>query len=130
MKYLLDTNVVIRLLNSDPVVTARTRQHDRDEMGMSAIVLHELMFGAFKSLYPERNLGFLDELDFDALDFQRRDAREAGRIRAALVARGTPIGPYDILIAGQALARDLILVTHNTREFSRVPGLKVEDWEA
>ena len=129
MKYLLDTNVVIRLLNSDPVVTARTRQHDRDEIGVPAIVLHELMFGAFKSRHPERNVAFLEELDFGVLDFQRRDAREAGRIRAALAGGGTPIGPYDTLIAGQALARDLILITRNTREFSRVSGLSVEDWE-
>jgi tRNA(fMet)-specific endonuclease VapC len=61
--------------------------------------------------------------------FSREDAREAGEIRATLAEAGTPIGPYDLLIAGQARARALVVVTHNTREFSRVAGLQTEDWE-
>ena len=63
------------------------------------------------------------------LEFDEDDARCAGEIRDLLRRAGTPIGPYDTLIAGQALARDLTLVTHNTREFSRVSGLRLEDWE-
>ena len=63
------------------------------------------------------------------IDFTVADARKAGEIRAVLAAAGTPIGPYDVLIAGQALARDVTLVIRNVREFSRVPGLRVEDWE-
>jgi tRNA(fMet)-specific endonuclease VapC len=66
--------------------------------------------------------------DFPVLDFDQRDAYVAGDIRAALAAKGTPIGPYDALIAGQARARDLVVVTNNTGEFARVDGLRVEDW--
>lgn len=64
------------------------------------------------------------------MEFGKEDARQAGEIRAILAARGSAIGPYDVLIAGQACARDLILITHNTAEFARVPGLRIEDWEA
>jgi tRNA(fMet)-specific endonuclease VapC len=63
------------------------------------------------------------------LEFDEEDARHAGEIRAQLASKGTPIGPFDVLIAGQARARELTLVTHNTSEFRRVPGLKVEDWK-
>jgi tRNA(fMet)-specific endonuclease VapC len=63
------------------------------------------------------------------LEFDKEDARQAGAIHALLVSQGTPIGAYDVLIAGQAVARNLILVTHNTREFGRVPGLRFEDWQ-
>ncbi len=71
----------------------------------------------------------VDALHFQTVDFNSEDAKAAGEVRAALVIAGTPIGPYDILIAGQALARNLTLITHNTREFSRVNGLRIEDWE-
>ena len=71
----------------------------------------------------------VDALQFSVLEFDEEDARQAGQIRAQLASKGTPIGPYDVLIAGQAKARELTLVTHNTSEFQRVPGLKVEDWK-
>ena len=71
----------------------------------------------------------LDALRFPVVEFDRDDARRAGLIRAELANRGTPIGPYDVLIAGQALNRGLILITRNVREFSRVSGLQIEDWE-
>jgi tRNA(fMet)-specific endonuclease VapC len=70
----------------------------------------------------------IDKLRFEVLDFDREDARQAGEVRAQLALQGQPIGPYDILIAGQALARGLTLVTHNVGEFGRVGGLKIEDW--
>jgi len=89
-----------------------------------------LRCGAFKSRHQRHNLDRLDRVHFPVLDFDRDDARQAGLIRAELSARGVPIEPYDVLIAGQAVARDLILVTRNTREFSRVPGLRIADWEA
>jgi len=63
------------------------------------------------------------------LEFDREDARRAGEIRALLASRGSMIGSYDVLIAGQAVARDMILVTNNTSEFGRVPGLRIEDWQ-
>jgi tRNA(fMet)-specific endonuclease VapC len=128
--YLLDTNAVIRLLSSDPAVTRRIQEHDRLDIGVPTMVMHELYFGAFKSQRVEQNLGYLEALEFDILDFEIHDARAAAEIRATLAAKGTPIGPLDVLIAGQAIARDLTLVTHNTREFSRVRGLRIEDWEA
>jgi hypothetical protein len=71
----------------------------------------------------------VDALQFPVLEFDQEDARPAGEIRAHLPSKGMPIGPYDVLIAGQAKARKLTLVTHNTTEFTRVPGLKVEDWK-
>lgn len=72
----------------------------------------------------------VEALQFEGVSFDAEDARHAGAIRAHLTAAGTPIGPYDALIAGQARARRLVLVTHNVREFARVPGLQVEDWFA
>ena len=90
---------------------------------------HELYYGAYKSGRPEENLARVEGLAFPVLEFDREDARSAGEVRARLSGAGTPIGPYDVLIAGQALARKLILLTHNRKEFERVPGLRLEDWE-
>jgi tRNA(fMet)-specific endonuclease VapC len=96
-------------------------------------VLHELWYGVAKSSRPEANaaalVSFLN-LALERWPFDEDDAREAGEIRAALARAGTPIGPYDALIAGQARRRGAILVTANQREFARVPGLKTEDWAA
>ena len=89
---------------------------------------YELYYGAFKSRYTDRNLGLLDRIAFEVVSFDAADARAAGAIRANLEAIGRPMGPLDTLIAGQALARDLILVTANTQEFVRVEGLNCEDW--
>jgi tRNA(fMet)-specific endonuclease VapC len=77
-----------------------------------------------------QNVALIDALQFAVIEFDLEDARQAGGVRAVLAAKGTPIGPYDVLIAGQAMARDMILVTHNTDEFGRVPGLRFEDWAA
>lgn len=131
MRYLLDTNAIISLLNDRAGNLAlRARRHEPGELCISSIVMHELYYGAFKSQRSERNAALVDELRFEVLDYDREDAREAGAIRAQLAAQGQTIGPYDILIAGQAKARGLILVTHNTGEFNRVPGLSVEDWQS
>lgn len=94
------------------------------------MVVHELYFGAFKSRRVQQNIAFLEALDFEILDFQLQDAITAGEIRATLAARGTPIDPFDLLIAGQAVARDLILVTNHLGEFNRIDALHVEDWQA
>ena len=88
---------------------------------------HELFYGAFKSRRATQNV--TETLRFAVLEFDKDDARQAGEIRALLAAAGTPIGSYDVLIAGQAKSRNLILVTHNTEEFRRVPGLRYEDWQ-
>jgi len=131
MGWLLDANAVIAILR-DPrgLVAQRARRHGPEEIQVSAVVQHELFFGAFRSSRAALNLGRLESLAFPILPFDGEDARTAGAIRAELVRRGAPIGPYDLLIAGQALARGLTLVTRNTREFARVAELRVEDWEA
>ena len=130
MNYLLDTNAVIALMKGHSGVLARLRQHQPRDFAMPSIVAHELYFGAYKSRHAADNLRRVEALQFEILDFDPEDARRAGEVRAQLASAGTPIGPYDVLIAGQALARSLTLVTHNMREFQRVSGLHVEDWES
>jgi tRNA(fMet)-specific endonuclease VapC len=130
MRYLLDANAVIALLNdTKSAIARRVRRHAPRDFGVSAVVIHELYYGAFKSHRVEQNVARVDALQFSVLEFDEEDARQAGQIRADLASKGTPIGPYDVLIAGQAKARELTLVTHNTTEFERVPGLKLEDWK-
>ncbi len=129
MKFLLDTNAVIGLLGGNPKLLAGVRRHTPEDFGIPAVAAHELFFGAYKSQRRAQNLALLDGLRLAVLEFDKDDARQAGEIRAALATAGTPIGPYDVLIAGQARARGLILVTHNVGEFSRVKDLRIEDWE-
>ncbi|WP_028312235.1 type II toxin-antitoxin system VapC family toxin [Derxia gummosa] len=132
MRYLLDTNALIAVLN-DPAgaVAQRMRQHAPADIGVSAVVMHELYFGAFKSQPPrrDRNLAIVDGIRLEVLPFDTEDARHSGEVRAQLALRGTPIGPFDVLIAGQARARGLTLVTRNLREFARVDGLATENWQ-
>jgi tRNA(fMet)-specific endonuclease VapC len=129
MRYLLDTNAVIAILNKSETRTfENAMKHRMGDVGTSSIVLHELYFGAYKSARQERNLSILSALRLPVLDFDDEDAKEAGRIRAQLSQKGRPIGPYDVLIAGQAVRYGLVLVTANTREFTRVSGLICEDW--
>lgn len=128
MKFLLDTNAIIALLKGNADFIAHLKRHRPDDFGLSAIVLHELFCGAFKSERVSVNLARIEELRFETVEFDREDARCAGEIRAGLARLGQPIGPYDVLIAGQALARNLTLITHNVREFQRVGGLCVESW--
>jgi tRNA(fMet)-specific endonuclease VapC len=130
MRYLLDANAVIALLK-DPSgpVAQRARRHRPTDIGLPAIAVYELYFGAFKSQRRAANLTLVDSLQFEVVPFEKEDARQAGEIRAALEALGTPIGPYDVLIAGQACARGLVLVSRNLRDFQRVDGLSVENWE-
>ena len=129
IRYLLDSNALIQSLN-DPtgVVATAVFAHEADELGTSSVVLYELVFGAYKSARPETNLAALERLSFPVLSFDAEDGREAGRLRAHLRSQGRPIGPYNLLIAGQALRRGLTVVTGNLREFERVPGLMCEDW--
>jgi tRNA(fMet)-specific endonuclease VapC len=130
MRYLLDANAIIALLNDTTSrIARRVRRHAPRDFGVSAVVIHELYYGAFKSQRVEQNVSRVDALQFSVLEFDEEDARQAGQIRAHLASKGTPIGPCDVLIAGQARARELTLVTHNTTEFQRVPSLKVEDWK-
>lgn len=129
MNWLLDTNAVIEVLRGNAGVIARLRERTPGEVGVSAIVMHELFYDAYRSARVEANVARVEGLRFEVAAFEREDARAAGAVRAALSHAGASIGPYDVLIAGQALARGATLVTHNVREFGRVEGLRVEDWE-
>lgn len=133
MRFLLDTNICIYCIKQKPrPVLDRFRKLPVSAVGVSAITVAELEFGVANSSDPARNraalLAFLAPLDIAAFD--DRAAEEYGRVRAHLQSRGTPIGPLDTLIAGHALSLGVTLVTNNEREFSRVPGLNVENWAA
>ena len=131
--YLLDTNACIRILNntSAPLVS-RLRVEDPSAIRLSSITKAELLFGARHSARVAANLRLLERFfaPFVSLPFDDRCAEHYSALREDLAARGQLIGPNDMLIAATARAHDLILVTHNTREFSRVIGLKFEDWES
>ena len=129
MSYLLDTNSVIAILKGHAGFLARMRRFRPRDFALPSIVAHELFYGAFKGKRIADNLDRIDALRFEVLEFGRQDARRAGELRAELAGSGTPIGPYDVLIAGQAIVRGLTLITHNVREFERVPALLVEDWQ-
>jgi tRNA(fMet)-specific endonuclease VapC len=134
VNYLLDTNACIALMNGAPVaVRSRFDKAIRAEsrVYIPSVVAFELWYGIAKSARIEINTQRLEALlssSVFALPFDNEDARVAGSIRADLQAVGRPIGGYDYLIAGQALARQLTLVTANVSEFSRVKGLSWQDW--
>lgn len=132
MLYLPDTNVWIRHLNPAPsMVKIKLEACSPSRVAFCDVVKAELYYGAFKSVRRDANLAVLETL-FSGLSsfvFDGEAARIFGDIRADLARKGTPIGPYDLQIAAIALANDCILVTHNTDEFSRIAGLKLEDWE-
>ena len=132
MKYLLDTNVCIKILkgNSKNVALKISSIDSRDVL-IPSVVRFELFYGAYKSLKKEATLATLREfLDcFEDAGFNGIISDLCGRIRADLEIAGTPIGPYDMQIAAIAIHNNLTLITHNTKEFSRIPDLKIEDWE-
>jgi tRNA(fMet)-specific endonuclease VapC len=132
----LDTNIVIGIVNGRSS-SLRLRLEEQMRSGtpvvLPVIALFEMRYGFAKSDRREHSERLLDRflgLGVDVLPFEPEDATHAGDIRAHLERRGTPIGPYDILIAAQARCRDAALVTLNQREFERVPGLIVVNWAA
>jgi tRNA(fMet)-specific endonuclease VapC len=128
MRYLIDTNIFIAVtVRNDRPAGHRLNDHWQ-ECVLSTVVLHELYAGAFESKRRAQSLEAIRELDLPLLSFDPDDARAAGEIKAQLKSRGTPIGHNDILIAGQARARGLTVVTRNVGEFRRVEGLMVEAW--
>lgn len=133
MKYLLDTNACIVFLNniSSPI-RARLEQLRPSDVALCSVVKSELIYGVMKSRNREKNLEKISIFfsQFRSLPFDDSCARVSGEVRSDLASQGTPIGPYDLQIASIALVHDLILVTHNVKEFSRVPGLRFEDWES
>jgi tRNA(fMet)-specific endonuclease VapC len=130
MSYLLDTNAVIALMKENLEFLKKVRHVGRSALMVCAPVEAELWFGVAKSERRELNqtrlLALLAWLP--SLPFSGEATRHAGEIRAHLANQGTPIGPYDVQIAAIALANDLTVVTHNVREFARVPNIKLEDW--
>jgi tRNA(fMet)-specific endonuclease VapC len=130
LKYLLDTNIVIYTMKNRPQRVKRRFQQHHDQMGISTVTIGELVFGAEHSQQTERNLADIEALAarLEVLPFDNQAAYHFGQIRAALYRTGQPIGPYDLMIAGQARAAGLKLVTNNVKEFERVPGLLLENW--
>ena len=134
MTYLLDANAWIAYLRQNNAqLVQRFLQVNPAEIGLCSVVLGELFYGAHHGAANKRasNLALIGRLQqrFASLPFDDLAAAEYGEIRAYLAAQGTPIGPNDLMIASIARANSLTLVTHNTHEFSRVPGLKLEDWQ-
>ena len=128
---LLDSDACIDLLRGRSLtLDARVRRWDPGELGISAITVFELAYGAARSSQPDRNRAALTAfvLPFVLVPFDAAAATVAGDLRATLESRGATIGPQDLLIAAQALALGVPLVTNNEREFRRVPGLRVENW--
>ena len=129
--YLLDTNICIYFMkNTFPDLTQKLLSLPPSELMISSVSVFELEYGAAKSNWGERTKQKLAMFlaPFTILPFSPDDAICAGSIRAQLEKQGTKIGPYDVQLAGQALSRNLIFVTHNTGEFNRVPNLRLEDW--
>jgi len=134
VRYLLDTNACIALINGKPS-SVRARLQKALDAGsqtlVPAVVAFELWYGVAKSARPDVNAMRLETFfsgPVNLLPFEEEDARVAGVVRAALEKAGQPVGAYDLLIAGQALRHKSILVTANTKEFRRIKGLLWEDW--
>jgi len=131
MKYLLDTNICIYIIKKKPEeVIKRFLKMKPDSIGISSITVSELYYGIAKSSKPNENTIALEQfiLPLTVLDFNKDDSIAYGRLRAKLEQKGKLIGAMDMLIAAQALSRDLIIVTNNEREFKKIEGLSVENW--
>ena len=132
MKYMLDTNIIIYAKNAQPeYVYRKFMEYGPEDMCISAITMAELEYGAANSSAPERNAFALRLFlsGISVLPFDENAAAEYGRIRADLKKKGQLIGANDLLIAAHAKALDLILITNNASEFSRIQGLKLENWK-
>jgi len=130
MRFLLDTSICIHALKQNPVVLRHLLSHSRSDIVVSAITGAELRAGAAKSTAAAKTLRLVENFlrPLDIVEFGSGDAVAYAGVRAKLERAGTPIGPLDTLIAAQAVARKLIVVSDNEREFGRVAGLRVENW--
>ena len=131
MKVMLDTNICIYIIKQRPSsVLDRLVALPSEDVGISVITVCELRYGASKSARPERNHAALDEFlsPFEIALFDEPATRAYGGIRAALEAKGRPIGPLDLFIAAHAVSLDASLITNNAREFERVPDLVLDNW--
>jgi tRNA(fMet)-specific endonuclease VapC len=131
VKYLLDTNICIYIINEKlPALLRRMQRFTPGELGISAVTVAELEYGLHKSSRPDRNrialASFL--LPFEIVDFDQAAASEYGEIRAWQTRQGKAVGALDLLIAAQARSRGLVLVTNNEKEFALIQGLLIENW--
>lgn len=130
LKYMLDTNICIYTIKNKPEAVREAFNQHHGRMCISSVTLMELIYGAEKSANPEKNLrvveGFAARLEM--ISYGSDAASHTGQIRAELAKQGTPVGPYDSMIAAHARSLGLILVTNNSREFIRISGLRLEDW--
>ena len=131
MRYLLDTNTCIAAMRKHPKVLQRMAAISPADCAISTIAIYELYTGVEKSADPVKERARVETLiqNFQELPFDTIAAQEAAWVRALLESQGQPIGPYDTLLAGHALAGAFVLVSANVKEFSRVPGLTVENWQ-
>ena len=129
--YLIDTNICIYAMNNKyPWVRKKLISLPSDDIYISTVVVSELHYGAMKSKWSKNNVLRMNEFisSFNIIPFTREDAEVCGEIRAYLEKQGIPIGLYDVMIAPQGIARNFTVITHNVKEFSRVPGLILQDW--
>lgn len=130
LKYMLDTNICIFTSKNKPAEVRLAFELHHDQMCISTVTLMELIHGAEKSAFSQKNLAVVEGLAarLQVLDYDSKAAEHTGQLRAELQRQGKSIGAYDFMIAGHARSMGLILITNNLREFERVPGLRVEDW--
>ena len=128
--FILDTNTLIYFFKGLGNVADNLLAVSPKDIGIPAVVLYELEYGIAKSSSPKKRTKQLEELCalVEVLTFGNKEAKTSATIRAVLEKKGTPIGPYDVMIAGTALSRQGVLVTNNTKEFRRVPKLQITDW--
>lgn len=131
MNILLDTNTCIAVMRGGVEVCRRMADRNPDDCGVSVVTIYELLTGVARCKDPvaERRKVELFLAPLHHLPFDRSASEEAAKIRSALERQGLMIGPYDVLLAGQTLALDVVMASRNLREFQRVPGLRVESWE-
>jgi len=131
MKYLIDTNICIYIMNNHPPEVLEKFKHvGVGEVGISSISVSELHYGACKSKKIEQNIKRLEEFlyPFEILTYDENASREYGKVRSQLEKKGQVIGPLDLLIAAHAISKKLTIITNNTREFKRIRSLRVENW--
>jgi tRNA(fMet)-specific endonuclease VapC len=130
MKYVLDTNTLIYFFKGIGNVSIHMLAQSPSELAIPTVVLFELEVGIAKSTSPRKRKSQLQEITslVNVLPFGIAESKSAAQTRVRLEKQGLPIGPYDVLIAATAMANNMILVTHNQKEFVRIEGLRIEDW--
>ena len=128
--FLIDTNICIYAMKGTFPSLGQRLLEEQKSIFVSSVTVGELEYGAAKSRWGERTRQIFQAFlaNYEIIPFDEMDAIYFGKLRAELASRSTPIGVYDAMIGAQGVARKLVVVTHNTKEFCRIPGLRVEDW--